>query len=400
MIKTSIQLNSSPRNILEVMSSTIDFPLPPSESFDDMSNIGNTTVQNTHANPIDDLIWNAGMFRDSKTTSRTIHDCNLINFLQDMNIDDVKVRKLNRINASAAALVARRAYQFSAIDGTGLGWSSASLAILLNRLTELYDEHKCKLQTKSFYPFRLVLSGDEFSKKIDLYSGAILLNPAATPLQWLNTLQAITDESVQRLKYNRKVLEKNLSAVQSYLNVKVKKGYSCEPEDYHNFIQKIALLSAEPATKEVHNASFIPQQLNSACLVIESDQACRRCKLRKDGNIEAAVNMSLEDIRSALNKFAAESNQYRQSELKHQQEYKQVQQRAIYELGLQSISKVGNLVTYGQMSHSLLQLLKRDDDEKEKLRKFITGQALGITGRGQPCHLGDDGSIIIPWNVS
>jgi hypothetical protein len=72
----------------------------------------------------------------------------------------------------------------------------------------------------------------------------------------------------------------------------------------------------------------------------------------------------------------------------------------VYEYGVQSIQKVGTLVSYDQMSDCLLHLLTREDDEKEELRRFITGQTLGITGRGQPCHLGDDGSIVVPWNVS
>ena len=152
LVKSSIQLDSTPRQILESISSTINFPPPPQ---------GVQTIPQFQSSSVDNLIWNAGMF-GSKTTSRTIRDRNLMNFLQDMNVDDIKERKMNRIDASAALLVARRAFQFSAIDSTGLGWSSASLAILLSRLTELYNEHKSKLQTESFYPFRLVLSGDEF----------------------------------------------------------------------------------------------------------------------------------------------------------------------------------------------------------------------------------------------
>jgi hypothetical protein len=40
-----------------------------------------------------------------------------------------------------------------------------------------------------------MLSGDMFSKNIDLYSGAILLNLAAKLLHWLNTLQAVWKKS-------------------------------------------------------------------------------------------------------------------------------------------------------------------------------------------------------------
>jgi hypothetical protein len=404
LIRTSIQLNSSPRKILESMSTSINFPPPPEGELryeDDIAQTtdflrSNSTMQNhIRSSPLDDLIWNAGMFGGNRTTSRTIRDCNLLNFLKDMNTADIKKRKLDRINASAAALVARRAYQFSAIDGTGLGWSSASLAMLLSKLTELYDEHKSKLNTNSFYPFRLVLSGDEFNKKIDLYSGVILLNPAATPLQWLNTLQAVTDKSVSHLKRNRKELEKNLSIVESFLGVRVTKGYSCEAGDYHNFIESMAVLSVDYNPKQDDNTSVTPI-LNNACLVIESDQACRRCKLRKDGNIEAGVGMNAGQIRRALHNFAAQSNEYKQIQSQHKNEVEKVKERMVYEYGVQSIKKVGTLVTEEQVLDCLMKLLNK----KEMLRNLLTGQTLGITGRDQPCHLGDDGSIVIPWNVS
>jgi hypothetical protein len=139
------------------------------------------------------------------------------------------------------------------------------------------------------------------------------LNPAATPLQWLSTLQAVTDESIRRLKYNRKVVEQNRSVAESFLNVRVTKGYSCEPEEYHNFIANVALISANYSTNADDNTSLTPQ-LNNACLVIESEQACRRCKLRKDGNIEAGIDMNIDEIRQALHNYAAKSNEYKDDE--------------------------------------------------------------------------------------
>lgn len=404
LLKSSIQLNSTPRKILESMSSTISFPPPPEGLDETASNIDSVSIDsikgkyNSDSQKVDDLIQNAGMFGFSKTTSRTIRDCNLLNFLQHMNPNDIKTRKLDRINATAAALVARRSWKLSAIDGTGLGWSSASMAILLNKLTELHDEHKSKLQTKSFYPFRLVFSGDEFNKKVDVYSGVILLNPAATPLQWLDTLQTITDESVTRLKHNRLILEQNLSLVESQLNVRVRKGYSCEPSDYHHFIAKMAMASVAIETDEKSNTS-LTSHLNDGCLVIESSQACRRCSVRKGGNIEAGVGMEMYEIRNAIYNYAAKSNEYKKRESRDKREFKKLEQRVVYEFGVQNVQKVSSIVTYDQMCDCLIYLLRKKDDEKEKLRHYIAGQSVGITGRGQPCHLGDDGSIQIPWNV-
>ena len=382
------------------MSLSINFPPPPELDAKEYNMHNSAPRNDVHSNRVDDLISNFGIYGSARTASHTIRDRNLMNFLREMKLDDINERKLNRINASAAALVARRAFQFAAIDGTGLGWSSASLAMLLSKLTDLHDEHKSKLQTKSFYPFRLVFSGDEFHKKIDLYSGVILLNPAATPLQWLNTLHAITDESVRELKNNRRALEQNLAIVESFLNVRIKKGYSCEPEDYHKLLEQIALMSLDAEVEEAGNATSLTPQTNNVCLVIESDQACRRARLRKDGNIEAGVGMSIDQMRRSINNFAAQSNEYKQIDSNYREECRHVQQRIMYEFGVQNVARVGALVTYEHLFDCLSHLLCRADSEKEELRSFIRGQTLAIAGRGQPCHLGDDGSIVIPWNVS
>ena len=77
-----------------------------------------------------------------------------------------------------------------------------------------------------------------------------------------------------------------------------------------------------------------------------------------------------------------------------------MEERVIYELGLQKVSKASKLLTYEQMSQCLVNLISKDEEDKGVLRTFLAGQAIGISGRGQPCHLGDDGSIVIPWNVS
>lgn len=411
LIKTSIQLNSSPCEILESMSSIINFP-PPPEGLDlrHEKNIGpigesfhsSSSNAGKSRNPVDDLIWNAGLldrYQFKQTTSRTGQDRNLIYFLQHMDASHIKERKLNRINASAAALVARRAFQFSAIDGTGLGWSSASLAVCLSRLTALYDEHHTKLRTKSFYPLRLVLSNDEFSEKLDLYGGVIRLNPAATPLQWLNTLQTVTDERMRLFKKNGESLKRNLTVVEKFLNVRVLKGYSCEHEEYHRFMERLASRSLDYPSK-TDQTKTLAMSPNKASLVIESEQACRRCKLRKDGNVEAGAGTDVNDIRRALHSFASRSNEYINREARDKVECKQIQERVVYELGVHIVKRSGSLVSYNQMTACLMHLLTKGDDEKEAMRSLLIGNTLAITGQGQPCHIGDDGSIVIPWNCS
>ena len=70
----------------------------------------------------------------------------------------------------------------------------------------------------------------------------------------------------------------------------------------------------------------------------------------------------------------------------------------MYELGVHSVKRSGSLVSYNQMTACLMHLLTKGDDEKETMRRLLIGNTLAITGQGQPCHIGDDGSIVIPWN--
>jgi hypothetical protein len=52
------------------------------------------------------------------------------------------------------------------------------------------------------------------------------------------------------------------------------------------------------------------------------------------------------------------------------------------------------------VSECLSRLLDKDEAERRALRGYLAGQSIGIAGRGHLCHLGDDGSIVIPTNCS
>jgi hypothetical protein len=233
-------------------------------------------------------------------------DRDVLHFLQDnLDIDHIKQRKLERLNANAAALVARRAFQFLAIDGTGLKWSSASLAICLSRLTSLHEEHQSKLR-KSFYPFRIILSSDEFLRKIDVYGGTIRLNPAATSLQWLGILLLVDDATIHLLKKNQSELNKNLTIVKQALGLRAVKGYTCNPEDYYRCVKSLAWESYQ---------NYFPGEgksllaVSNSKLMVESDQACRRAKLRKDGTFEVGANMHMIEIAKLISEYAGKSNE-------------------------------------------------------------------------------------------
>lgn len=42
-----------------------------------------------------------------------------------------------------------------------------------------------------------------------------------------------------------------------------------------------------------------------------------------------------------------------------------------------------------------------DPEEKGQLKMSLSGNALGVAGSGQFCHLGDEGAVVIPhdWSI-
>ena len=410
--KLSIPLNNSnPHQILECMAASINYPPPPpppvsllSEStslpHNEQGNLKSKANQNGAVrNDVDQFIWSQGSYhgqQQHKSPSSMNRD--VVYFLKNIDFDHIKQRKLDRINAIAAVLVARRAWQFMAIDGTGLGWSSASLAICISRLTSLHEEHQSKLRTKSFYPFRIMLTSDEFQRKVDLFGGIIRLNPAATMLQWLGTLLTVTDESVRMLKKNQISLKKNLSQVENALGLRVVKGHTCGPVEYHRCIKKLALESQQ---NNYHGeGTSLVAVSKEASVVIESEQAYRRGKLRRDGSFEIGAGMDLQKIRKTLGDFAIRSHECIRIESEKRARCEEIVDQIMYEFGVQRVNKVSSMVTSDQMSDCLSLLLDKDEAEKEVMKQYLAGQSIGIAGRGQLCHLGDDGSIIIPTNCS
>jgi len=333
---------------------------------------------------------------------------NFIHFLTNLDYDHIKQRKLDRINATAAVLVARRAFQFSAIDGTGLGWSSASLSITISRLTDLHEEHHAKLGVTSFYPFRLVLTSDEFQSRVDLFGGVVRLNPAATVVQWLGILMDVDAESVTIVKENQRLLKRYGKIVDDALGLRVVKGYTCESEEYYRCMERLAMeisrrwndsRTCGGGVREEGNNNALLAVSNEARVVIESEQACRRGKLRKDGTFEVGSGMDLQMIRKTIGDFAVRSNECILIESEKRARCQEVVHRFMYEFGVQRVHKISSLVASDEMSDCLSMLLHKDEDEREIFR-CLAGQSIGIAGSGQLCHLGDDGSIIIPTNCS
>lgn len=270
------------------------------------------------------------------------------------------------------------------------------MAICLQRLTALHDEHHNKLRTTSFYPFRLILSSDEFQRKVDLWAGEIRLNPSATSMQWLSILENVTDRSVQTLKTNQQMLKKNLAIVEEMLQLRVVKGHTSDAEDYFECIRRLARQSEDRITEtEVDSLAILS---NKSSLVIESDQACRRGNLRKNGSFEVSTSMSIDTIRSTISRYANKSNEILNAEDIKKKESSLMIRQVTNEFGVK-VNKP-SIVSYDQLLQCLAMLLEKDDPEKDDLRRLLAGHSIGIS-TGLKLHLSDDGTIMIPWrNVS
>ena len=319
----------------------------------------------------------------------------LIEFLKGIDTKEITTRRLSRVDASTAALIARQAFKFQAIDGTGLGWSSSSLAKCLNALTKTHQEHQEKFKVQSFYPLRLIVSNDEFQNKLDLFGGVLRLNPGSTQEQWVEILMSITPQDLELLDYNRSKLKANLHFVQDSLNVKIRKGHSCSSREYHEIL--LHLSNCLQSYKSSSDESSTSLTLNGVNVVIETAQSGRRPKVTQDGLISISASMSTNDILNALSSLrytARKKAEKLEEENKQVNELKSIVQRdllmtKIFKSGLPKVNNSDYLTC-------LSKLLNLDSAKKKEIRPFLAGQSLGIIREGHFCHLGDDGSLLIP----
>lgn len=319
----------------------------------------------------------------------------LFRFLKCIDNDLVEERRAHRIDVTAVALVARRAFSFSSVDGTGLGWSSASLAILLRSLVALHEEHQSKFRVQSFYPLRLVLSSEEFEYPLDLFGGILYLNPASTPIQWLDHLLLVTDHTLQEVRSKQKQLQENLERLQrSYGGVKFQKGYSCSNEDYHVFLHRLAD-NHQPTPDGGLAQSSTALTLGRVVVTVESPQACRRSIVTKDGIVRVSAAMDGQQVAAAVSKWSQEASERVLQEENFRDRCRRTIEQAQWELGLQKVYRT-KLVRTDQVLECLVRLLAMG--QKDQLRRNLAGNSLGIAGGGQHCHLGDDGSVVIPWD--
>lgn len=325
----------------------------------------------------------------------------LLNFINNVDRKEIEQRKADRIDASAAALVARQAFKFQSIDGTGLGWSSSSLAKCLKSLTKCYDEHNSKFRVNSFYPFQLILSNDEFHEKLDVYGGKIMLNPGSTHIQWLELLMAVTEDTLSSLETNRKELEKNLFLVQNSLNVKLKKGFSCSSLEYYIFLKGIANMLSHHNTFSNEQPQSLNNSLalNRVVVVVETDQACRRPVVTPDGEIRISSSFSTNEISSSVSNLRSTALENINKDATMKSQIKDLESMLKYEYGVTKVYKNRfGRVTNDQYLHGLSNILTVNCKSRaQEMKRGLAGNSLGIVGSGH-CHLGDDGTFLIPWD--
>lgn len=315
----------------------------------------------------------------------------LLSFLKSVSPTQVEERRSKRMDASTAALVARRLYSFQAIDGISMGWSSASFSMLLSALIQLHEEHSPRFHVQSFYPLRLVFSPDDFQHAFDLYGGILYLKPAATQLQWLEAFQEVTDDRLMEFHRNRQILDDRTSLLKSALGVKISKGYSCTSQEYHFFMEQISksIELTRSSTPEDSTAAALQPELVQ--VTVESHSACRRPKTTSSGQIQVHSNMSASDLIQAVAALAEPARAQLLQERETLRRCSEVTNEAQWTLGLQNIYRKG-VVQHDEFLYSLSRLLTRSPDLGQKL----SGCSLGIAGSGHFCHLGDDGSLVIP----
>ena len=333
----------------------------------------------------------------------------LFRFLRQLESERISKLQSSRTDAQAAALAVRRLYQFQAVDATSLGWSSASIAVLLRQLLALHEEHAQKFHIGSFYPIRLVFTSDDFHTALDVHGGGLLrLNPASTPIQWLEALQLVTPEKIHEIQWNSTIVLKRTKELQRSLGLKFKKGYSCSNREYYCFLEHLAKATqqedAETATKNNHEESTA-LTIEPIVATVESSQVSSRHRhfmVTKEGKIQLGAHLCRESfgpeaIRQALARHghrAREQNKQHKRELELQQ---QAIHQAQWQLGLQKVYRTG-IVSHDEFLECIRRLLSVASGATMPDMVKMGGNSLGIAGDGNFCHLADDGSLVIPHN--
>mmetsp|Transcript_5236 Transcript_5236/g.10064 ORF Transcript_5236/g.10064 Transcript_5236/m.10064 type:complete len:522 (-) Transcript_5236:19-1584(-) len=339
-------------------------------------------------------------------------------FLSSITSTQIEERRAYRMDATAAALVARRLFSFQSIDGIRLGWSSKSFAGLLTSLIRLHEEYQHRFKVKSFYPLALVFTNNEKKPSLDVYGGNIYLSPSGTQLEWLESIKEVTEERLQEFMTNRRIMAERVDLLQEGLlgdrgdssngnTMRVKKGFTCPSFEYYAFLER----ATEPYTSAKHISTKIPFSdsndfvpvisSSSLCsirhlrLIVESPESCRRPKVTREGFIQVPSTITSAELIVAVSKFSTLAEERLGEEQQKKDRCREAVQEVQWKLGLQKVSRTNERVRREDFLSALSRLI---DHESQLEEGGLSGSNLQISTSGQFCHLSDDGSLVIPHN--
>ncbi|VEU33509.1 unnamed protein product [Pseudo-nitzschia multistriata] len=435
LLHRTLDLNASVENILKNLASALELSgaakLPPPPAPLPLSS------RTKHSNDNDQIHWTKydphdSIKGESKGGSTIDHryDVNsnrgrdLERFLSSVTPSQIEERKAYRMDATAAALVARRLFSFQSIDGIRLGWSSKSFAGLLSSLIRLHEEYQHRFNVQSFYPLGLVFTNNEKKPALDVYGGNIYLTPSGTQLEWLESIREVTEERLDEFLAYRRIMTERVALLQEGLvgdrrniangkhdnTTKVKKGFTCPSFEYYMFLQRATepYRNMQSISMEIPIAErngFVPAISQSSLsttghlrLVVESPESCRRPKVTREGFIQVPSTITSEDLTLSVSKLSGLAKERWDVEQEKKHKCREAIEQVQWKFGLQKVSRSNERVRWEDFLSALSRLI---DHETQLEEGELAGSNLQISTNGH-CHLSDDGSLVIPhnWTIS
>ena len=446
LLKASLQLGGDANvdSILDSMASALRQsgaaslpvpPLPPQQQSSSSSTFADQELQRPNSNDGGPIPYSRGTTSTGSTSKTINHQYDvhshagrcLATFLQSpvAASNEIQTRRRHRTDAQAVAWQVRRLFQWQAVDATPLQWSSQSVAVLFRRLLDLHAEYSnhntnnsnnnnSKLRD-SYYPLRLQFSTREpwpdepENAALDVHAGILRLHPAHTTVQWLETLQTVTDESLTRVMDQRQRFQQHHNQVQQGLPVRLQKGFTCSSRQYHACLERWAhelmttTLSTTTTTSATSDSLFLPAP-EPVTVVVEDDSACRRRSAGEvvvtgggGAHIRVGCGLSAAEMQHAVHQWHSQVRTAALMQAEAASQSHAAVQAALWQLGLHKVYRTATprIITHEQWASSLQRLLATAA-AAEQWKTHFSGNSLGFAAAGQFCHLADDGSLVIP----
>ena len=365
---------------------------------------------------------------------------------------DIAKRRMDRTDAHAVASQVRQLYGFQAVDAaTSLGWSSRSTTVLLRQLVALYDEHHNRLPISSYHPFRLELSpsvppsphahtamatvrpqtsnktqssspaqADDDHPALDVYGGVLRIHPAATPLQWLESFQLVNTEHVHALQKHRTTLQHRIQDLAPCLGgVRLVKGHTCSSFEYHAFVkllhEGVFGNGAGNGAMTTTTTTSLPA-LEPIRVTVEAPRSVRVGGIvAPDGSVRVHAGLDATSVAEAIAKHGSAAREKARHIATDRETCRHIIRILQDKLGVQRVSTRNASVAMTHFRTALVRLLsaigggecssssnptttaaETESIPLELLQSALAGNSLSIANSGHFCHLGDDGSIVIP----